>query len=52
MQAGQIMLQVFGSINPVASAFNFSLLEPTGVVGIFAAEHSPLLGLISILRLF
>ncbi len=41
-------LQVFGSINPVASAhFNFSLLEPTGVVGILAAEHSPLLGLIS-----
>ena len=41
-------LQVFGSINPVASAhFNFSLLEPTGVVGILAAEHSPLLGFIS-----
>lgn len=43
-------LQVFGSINPVASAhFNFSLLEPTGVVGILAAENSPFLGLISMI---
>ena len=42
--------QVFGSINPVASShFNFSLLVPTGVVGILAAEKSPLLGLISII---
>lgn len=40
--------QVFGSVNPVASAhFNFSILEPTGVVGIFAPENSPLLGLVS-----
>ena len=43
-------LQVFGSINPVASAhFNFSLMVPTGVVGIFAAENSPLLGLVSMI---
>lgn len=41
--------QVFGSVNPVASAhFNFSLLEPTGVVGLIAPEESPLLGLSSI----
>ena len=43
-------LQVFGSINPVASShFNFSLMVPTGVVGILAAEHSPLLGLVSMI---
>lgn len=42
--------QVFGSINPVASShFNFSLLEPTGVVSVFAPENSPLLGLISVI---
>lgn len=42
--------QVFGSVNPVASAhFNFSLLDPTGVVGILAPEHSPLLGLVSVI---
>lgn len=42
--------QVFGSINPVASAhFNFSLLEPTGVVAVFAPEKSPLLGLVSVI---
>lgn len=40
--------QVFGSVNPVASShFNFSMLEPTGVVGIVAPEKSSLLGLIS-----
>ena len=40
--------QVFGSVNPVASShFNFSLMEPTGVVSVFAPENSPLLGLIS-----
>src|SRR5690606_29186672 len=43
-------LQVFGSINPVASAhFNFSVLEPTGVVGLLAPENSPLLGLVSMI---
>jgi acyl-CoA reductase-like NAD-dependent aldehyde dehydrogenase len=40
--------QVFSSVNPVASShFNFSLLEPTGVVSILAPEESGLLGLIS-----
>jgi len=40
--------QVFGSVNPVASAyFNFSMLEPTGVIAILAPDNSPLLGLIS-----
>jgi acyl-CoA reductase-like NAD-dependent aldehyde dehydrogenase len=42
--------QVFGSINPVASShFNFSMLEPMGVVDIWAPEESPLLGLISVM---
>ncbi len=42
--------QVFGSVNPVASShFNFSLLEPTGVVSVLAPENSPLLGLISVI---
>lgn len=42
--------QVFGAINPVASAhFNFSILEPTGVVAAFAPEQSPLLGLVSVI---
>lgn len=42
--------QVFGSINPVASShFNFSMLEPTGVVVAFAPEKSPLLGLVSLI---
>ncbi|MDR9417492.1 aldehyde dehydrogenase family protein [Gracilimonas sp.] len=42
--------QVFGSINPVASShFNFSMLEPTGVVAAFAPEESPLLGLVSVI---
>jgi acyl-CoA reductase-like NAD-dependent aldehyde dehydrogenase len=40
--------QVFSSVNPVSSAhFNFSVLEPTGVVSILAPESSSLLGLIS-----
>lgn len=40
--------QVFGTVNPVASAhFNFSLMDATGVVALFAPEVSPLLGLIS-----
>ncbi|MFL2585529.1 MAG: aldehyde dehydrogenase family protein [Parvicellaceae bacterium] len=40
--------QVFGSINPVASShFNFSKLQPMGVVGIVAPEKTGLLGLIS-----
>ena len=40
--------QVLGNVNPVAgSYFNFSIPEPTGVVGIVAAENSSLLGLVS-----
>jgi acyl-CoA reductase-like NAD-dependent aldehyde dehydrogenase len=40
--------QVFSTVNPVSSShFNFSMPEPTGVVGIIAPEHSSLLGLIS-----
>lgn len=42
--------QVFGTINPVASShFNFSMLEPTGVVAILSSENSPLLGLVSVI---
>jgi acyl-CoA reductase-like NAD-dependent aldehyde dehydrogenase len=40
--------QVIGTVNPVAgSYFNFSMPEPTGVVGIIAPEGSSLLGLVS-----
>jgi acyl-CoA reductase-like NAD-dependent aldehyde dehydrogenase len=40
--------QVFSSVNPVATShFNFSILEPTGVVSILAPQRSALLGLIS-----
>jgi acyl-CoA reductase-like NAD-dependent aldehyde dehydrogenase len=40
--------QVLGSSNPVAAPyFNFTLPEPTGVVGIVAPETSSLLGLVS-----
>ncbi len=40
--------QVFSSVNPVSSShFNFSVLEPTGVVSILAPERSGLIGLIS-----
>ena len=39
---------IFGSVNPVASShFNFTILEPMGVVGIVAPEKNSLLGLIS-----
>ena len=42
--------QVFGSVNPVATShFNFTLLEPTGVVGVVAPESTSLLGLVSTL---
>jgi acyl-CoA reductase-like NAD-dependent aldehyde dehydrogenase len=42
--------QVFSSVNPVSSShFNFSLLEPTGVVAILAPEASSLLGLLSVI---
>jgi acyl-CoA reductase-like NAD-dependent aldehyde dehydrogenase len=40
--------QVLGNTNPVAGPyFNFTIPEPTGVVGIVAPERSSLLGLIS-----
>ena len=40
--------QVFSSVNPVSSShFNFSVLEPTGVVSIIAPDGSSLLGLVS-----
>lgn len=42
--------QVFGAVNPVASShFNFSLLEPTGVVAAVAPSEPGLLGLVSVL---
>ena len=42
--------QVFGAVNPVASShFNFSLLEPTGVVAIAAPTKPGLLGLVGVL---
>jgi acyl-CoA reductase-like NAD-dependent aldehyde dehydrogenase len=42
--------QIFSSVNPVASShFNFSVLEPTGVVGIIAPDSPSLLGLVSTL---
>ena len=41
--------QIFSAVNPVASShFNFSVLEPTGVVFVVASESSPLLGLVSL----
>ena len=40
--------QSIGTVNPVAgSYFNFSIPEPTGVVGVIAPEASSLLGLVS-----
>ncbi|MGD0983927.1 MAG: aldehyde dehydrogenase family protein [Acidimicrobiales bacterium] len=42
--------QVVGSSNPVAGPFfNFSVPEPTGVVGVVAPQVSSLLGLVSVL---
>jgi acyl-CoA reductase-like NAD-dependent aldehyde dehydrogenase len=40
--------QIFSAVNPVSSShFNFSVLEPTGVVAIIAPDESGLLGLVS-----
>ena len=40
--------QVFGSVNPVAGPYyNFTVPEPTGVVGVVAPEQPSLLGLVS-----
>lgn len=42
--------QVFSAVNPVASShFNFSIVEPTGVVSLVAPAESGLLGLVSTL---
>lgn len=42
--------QIFSSVNPVASSyFNFSNVEPVGVVSILAPEKQGLLGLVSVL---
>ncbi|WP_031467019.1 aldehyde dehydrogenase family protein [Sciscionella sediminilitoris] len=41
---------VLGAANPVAGPyFSFTVPEPTGVVGVFAPQHSSLLGLVSVL---
>ena len=40
--------QIFSAVNPVNSShFNFSVLEPTGVVSILAPDDTSLLGLVS-----
>jgi len=40
--------QVFSSVNPVASShFNFSVLEPSGVVAVISPADSALMGLVS-----
>lgn len=40
--------QIFSAVNPVSSShFNFSVLEPTGVVSMLAPDNSSLLGLVS-----
>jgi acyl-CoA reductase-like NAD-dependent aldehyde dehydrogenase len=40
--------QIFSAVNPVSTShFNFSVLEPTGVVAIIAPESSGLLGFVS-----
>src|SRR5205085_8356883 len=42
------LAQVIGTVNPVAGPyFNFTIPEPTGVVGIVAPDAPPLLGLVS-----
>lgn len=41
------LAQVVGTVNPVAGPyFNFTIPEPTGVVGIVAPEDAPLTGLV------
>jgi acyl-CoA reductase-like NAD-dependent aldehyde dehydrogenase len=42
--------QIFSAVNPVASShFNFTMPEPTGVVGIVCPDEPPLLALVSLL---
>jgi acyl-CoA reductase-like NAD-dependent aldehyde dehydrogenase len=41
-------IQLFGSVNPVAGPYyNFTIPEPTGVIGLVAPETPSLLGLVS-----
>ncbi len=41
--------QVLGSVNPVSAPyFNFTVVEPMGIVGVIAPSEAPLLGLISL----
>lgn len=41
--------QVLGNVNPVASPhFNFTVTEPTGIVGVIAPDEAPLLALVSL----
>ena len=41
--------QVLGSVNPVSAPyFNFTVVEPMGIVGVIAQSEAPLLGLISL----
>lgn len=41
---------VFGSANPVSAPyFCYSAPEPTGVIGVLAPAHAPLLGLVSVI---
>lgn len=42
--------QLFSAVNPVSSAhFNFSCLEPVGVIAMIAPENQGLLGLVSVI---
>jgi acyl-CoA reductase-like NAD-dependent aldehyde dehydrogenase len=42
--------QIFGSVNPVASShFNFTTLEPTGVVVVVCPDEPPLLSFVSLI---
>lgn len=41
---------LLGSVNPVSTPhFNFTVMEPMGVIGILAPEDAPLLGLLSMI---
>ena len=41
---------LLGSVNPVSTPhFNFTVMEPMGLIGILAPEESPLLGLLSMI---
>ncbi|MDG1147576.1 MAG: aldehyde dehydrogenase family protein [Crocinitomicaceae bacterium] len=43
-------MQILGSVNPVASShFNFSIAEPTGVVGVVSDQTTSLIGLVSLI---